>query len=513
MALTTRAEPSPPSAPPSRRTLALPAARRMRRRARHRPRPLWRAHAHNDYEHPRPLLDALDHRFGSVEADIFLVGDQLLVAHDPADLDPTRTLESLYLDPLAARVKANHGSRVPGLPPAAPTARRHQDRGLRRPTSNSTAICGATGTCSRTYAHGQVRPGAVTAVISGDRAARVPMEAQTRPPGLLRRPPRRPRHRGARLLHPADQRQLDAQLHLAGRRRLPRRRAAEAARHRRHGPRARAAGAVLGHARRWRAPPGTRCGASCSPPASTTSTPTTWPAWRPSWTPTDDGRLRDTSAGHHSFGGHVSRPDEPSATPHLRPNAAKRTAAWRRRLTMAISISVVVLLLILAVIFLRNGGLKVSHALVCAAARVLLAGTSIAPTIHSGLTATADIVEQPQTVSLRPSVGEDPDAVRHGPLGARRTGWLRTVTWARARHPGGQGRGAAAVQAEGVDRAQRPHGGGDFGDRQPAAVRRARRPARAATAAVRRPRHPRPYARPRPSSSRPGSGRPPSSTG
>ncbi len=74
------------------------------------PRPLWRAHAHNDYEHPRPLLDALDHRFGSVEADIFLVDGALLVAHSADQLDPARTLESLYLAPLAARVRAHHGS-------------------------------------------------------------------------------------------------------------------------------------------------------------------------------------------------------------------------------------------------------------------------------------------------------------------------------------------------------------------------------------------------------------------
>ncbi|CAL9372710.1 hypothetical protein [Streptomyces sp. enrichment culture] len=64
---------------------------------------------------------------------------------------------------------------------------------------------------------------------------------------------------------------------------------------------------------------------------------------------------------------------------------------------MAVSISVVLLLLILAVIFLRNGGLKVSHALVCALLGFYLASTSIAPTIHSGLTATADLVG-----SLRP---------------------------------------------------------------------------------------------------------------
>ncbi|GGX00188.1 hypothetical protein [Streptomyces lomondensis] len=64
---------------------------------------------------------------------------------------------------------------------------------------------------------------------------------------------------------------------------------------------------------------------------------------------------------------------------------------------MAISISVVLLLVILAVIFLRNGGLKVSHALVCLLLGFYLASTSIAPTIHSGLTATAEIVS-----SLRP---------------------------------------------------------------------------------------------------------------
>ena len=64
---------------------------------------------------------------------------------------------------------------------------------------------------------------------------------------------------------------------------------------------------------------------------------------------------------------------------------------------MAVSISVVLLLAVLAVIFLRNGGLKVSHALVCLLLGFYLSGTNIAPTIHSGLTATADIVG-----SLRP---------------------------------------------------------------------------------------------------------------
>lgn len=59
---------------------------------------------------------------------------------------------------------------------------------------------------------------------------------------------------------------------------------------------------------------------------------------------------------------------------------------------MAISISVVLLLLILAVLFMRSGGLKLSHALVCALLGFFMASTSMAPTIHSGLTATADLV-------------------------------------------------------------------------------------------------------------------------
>jgi hypothetical protein len=64
-------------------------------------------HAHNDYEHPRPLFDALDHGFRSVEADIFLVDGRLLVGHAKADLKPERTLEKLYLDPLRERAVAH----------------------------------------------------------------------------------------------------------------------------------------------------------------------------------------------------------------------------------------------------------------------------------------------------------------------------------------------------------------------------------------------------------------------
>src|SRR4051812_271101 len=80
------------------------------------PVPLVHAHAHNDYEHPRPLLDALDAGFCSVEADIYLVDGKLLIAHNHKDVRPDRTLQSLYLDPLRERAKANGGRVYRGGP-------------------------------------------------------------------------------------------------------------------------------------------------------------------------------------------------------------------------------------------------------------------------------------------------------------------------------------------------------------------------------------------------------------
>lgn len=73
--------------------------------------PLLQAHAHNDYEHARPLRDALDNGFCSVEADIYLIKGRLLVAHDRDEVRPDRTLQRLYLDPLRDQVRL-HGDRV-----------------------------------------------------------------------------------------------------------------------------------------------------------------------------------------------------------------------------------------------------------------------------------------------------------------------------------------------------------------------------------------------------------------
>lgn len=77
--------------------------------------PLPNAHAHNDYNHERPLLDALDQGFTSVEADIFLIENELYVYHDlPEVPDKSRTLERLYLKPLKKWIKQNKGRVYPG---------------------------------------------------------------------------------------------------------------------------------------------------------------------------------------------------------------------------------------------------------------------------------------------------------------------------------------------------------------------------------------------------------------
>lgn len=73
------------------------------------PKPQPQAHAHNDYEHDRPLLDALSHGFCSVEADVFAIDGELRVAHDRIDTRPGKTLQKLYLDPLKERVRKNGG--------------------------------------------------------------------------------------------------------------------------------------------------------------------------------------------------------------------------------------------------------------------------------------------------------------------------------------------------------------------------------------------------------------------
>ena len=130
--------------------------------------PLQQAHAHNDYEHRHPLQDALDHGFTSVEADVCLQDGQLLVTHDCSQTTPGRTLERLYLSPLEARRRMDGGTEYPGWhgyfqllidvkSDAGPTWQAI-DEVLRDHPNLMT-----------TFTPSKTHPGAVTAVISGNR--------------------------------------------------------------------------------------------------------------------------------------------------------------------------------------------------------------------------------------------------------------------------------------------------------------------------------------------------------
>jgi hypothetical protein len=128
--------------------------------------PLERAHAHNDYEHDRPLLDALDHGFTSAEADVWLVDGQLYIGHDGPD--PARTLRDTYLAPLAQRFRENGG--------AISRQWREDFRLLIDVKSEGTAAwpvlereLAAYPQLFTAYKGGKVHERAVTAVISGNR--------------------------------------------------------------------------------------------------------------------------------------------------------------------------------------------------------------------------------------------------------------------------------------------------------------------------------------------------------
>ena len=82
-----------------------------------KPTPLLHVHAHNDYLHEHPLFDAMDRGYCSVEADIHLVAADLLVAHDAKSIQPGRTLQSLYLDPMRQRIGENAGRLYRNGPP------------------------------------------------------------------------------------------------------------------------------------------------------------------------------------------------------------------------------------------------------------------------------------------------------------------------------------------------------------------------------------------------------------
>lgn len=134
--------------------------------------PAAQAHAHNDYEHDRPLLDALEHGFTSVEADVWLVDGELLVAHDREDVEPGVTLESLYLDPLEDLVRGRGRGVYPDWEGSVQLLIDIKSDADATYAAVEAELAEHRSILTR-YSHGKVFAGPVTAVISGNR----PLEA------------------------------------------------------------------------------------------------------------------------------------------------------------------------------------------------------------------------------------------------------------------------------------------------------------------------------------------------
>lgn len=125
------------------------------------------AHAHNDYNHNQPLLDALDCKFKSIEADVFSVGDSLFVAHDFDKIKPGRTLRELYLDPLHQIITKNKGS-VYGDSNELILLVDFKNDGLKTYKLLHQILEGYKNILT-TYQSGTIIPGAVTVIVSGNR--------------------------------------------------------------------------------------------------------------------------------------------------------------------------------------------------------------------------------------------------------------------------------------------------------------------------------------------------------
>jgi hypothetical protein len=142
---------------------------------------LPKAHSHNDYLRERPLVDALERGFCSVEADIFLVDGELLVAHDRDKCSPERTLGALYLKPLWERFQTHGGIHAQLMPftllidikADGADAFAALDRQLSTYDAMLTHFTDTTTT-----------PGAVTVIISGDRAVETILQSNPRRVGI-----------------------------------------------------------------------------------------------------------------------------------------------------------------------------------------------------------------------------------------------------------------------------------------------------------------------------------------
>ena len=141
--------------------------------------PLPNGFAHNDYCHPHPLFDVLENGYTNIEADIFLEGDNIIVAHVNPFFRISRTLETLYLKPLYDRVTNNNGQVYKGytgpiiLMIDVKTGAKNTYKALKPLLEKYKSILSC-------YDHGKVTQGAITVVLSGHKPYKMIKSEETR---------------------------------------------------------------------------------------------------------------------------------------------------------------------------------------------------------------------------------------------------------------------------------------------------------------------------------------------
>jgi len=129
---------------------------------------LINAHAHNDYKQKHPLSDALNNKFSSIEVDVFLINNKLIVSHTYPILKKRNTIEKLYLQPLLDSCLKNNGSVYADCStPLILLVEIKSDANqtyiqLKKIIENYTSIL-------TKYEHGKIIPNAVTIILTGNK--------------------------------------------------------------------------------------------------------------------------------------------------------------------------------------------------------------------------------------------------------------------------------------------------------------------------------------------------------
>jgi hypothetical protein len=134
------------------------------------------AFAHNDYQHKRPLLDALNWGVANIEADIFLYKNKLVVAHVMPFFRTDKTLEKLYFKPLLDRI-TEHKNIYSGYTEPVVLMIDIKSDADKTYTKLKELLVKYQSILTR-YDNGVTTPGAVTVVISGNKPYKL-MAAET----------------------------------------------------------------------------------------------------------------------------------------------------------------------------------------------------------------------------------------------------------------------------------------------------------------------------------------------